>query len=195
MIDLNSLKAPDWTKFHSAISPDQFDLVQSIRQGNRTSLNRKSRINPLSKILKCEKCDGLMYPAYRKIKKAWWVKEEQLWYECHSKNCSQPRIKADKLFDQIESALASISGNFTKTEYQKYLIAIDHFTQKKSKELKSKKGKVSKSLSKIKAERSELIKQKAILLSKDLYDNLTRDELEPRIELLTKLMEATQAEW
>jgi hypothetical protein len=46
----------------------------------------------------------------------------------------------------------------------------------------------------MKAERSELIKQRAILLSKGLYDNLTRDELEPRIEQLTKLMEATQAE-
>ena len=125
-----------------------------------------------------------MYPAYRKIKKAGGIKEEQLGYECQTKGCNQPRVKAEVIFEQITDSLTDFSGVFSKKEFQKYLIAVHHFTQVKSKELKSEKGRVSKALGRMKTERSDLIKQRAILLSKDLYDDLTRDELEPRIQQL-----------
>ena len=95
------------------------------------------------------------------------------------------------IFDAIADDLLRLSGTFTKRRYQQYLIAVHHFTKKKQDEYKRERGRANNSLGRLRKERSELIKQRAILITKDLYDKDTRAELEPRIEELSELIDGT----
>lgn len=185
VIDLNKLNAPDGTPFTAAISEHEFEQIQMYRTGRLTWTIRRKRINPLPQLVSCGTCWRKMYPNYRKIKWVGGVLHEKLGYECQTKHkferCTQSRVKAETIFDAIETDIQLSSGRFTAKSYQKYIFALGLFLKDTAYEERVNKIKSSTLLSRNIKERSRLIENKTNLINADKYDKHSQEYYEDKI--------------
>jgi len=198
-INLLEMELPDGTRFEPVLSIEDFDLIQKIRSGNITRPNMpRKRINPLPNMVSCSSCGKRMYASYRKIKRAGWVRKEQLGYECQTKSleekCPQSRIKATVLFEYIENELPRRSQSISKKEYQMYVLAVHLFLKKKREFWKSQKAKITRSLQRAKKDKQKLIFQRADLISAKSYDKDSQEHFESRIQELSETIESLSIE-
>lgn len=194
-IDLTKIVLSDGTRFQPVLSVDEFNQIQQIRSWNRCGVNVvRKRINPFLKLVLCGGCWNRMYANYRKVKRTGWVKEEQLGYECQQKkwfpkSCTQPRIKANMMFEQIAEGILDRIPNLTKREYQQYVLFVHIFLKKKQRTEKQEKSRVGQTLKQLTLDRRLLIQQRIDLIEADAYDKHSKDDYETRVSELSDAME------
>ena len=125
--------------------------------------------------------------------------EEQLGYECQPKKwlpktCSQPRIKADVLFEQIAEWIQQRIPKLTKREFQQYVLFVHLFLKKKKAEAKQDKGRVAQTLKQLTLERRRLLDQRVELIAANEYDKHSKADYETRISELAEAIENLQTQ-
>ncbi len=177
-IDLSKLTLLDGITFTPVISENEFWKCQRFANSKHQTRKITRHTNPLSVFVDCNICNAHMRPAIRKIKKAGGIIDPQLGYECQTKfdtgkSCSQKRVKANILFEQIAERLANVS--IGKKQYQQFQIGLEYFLKKKKESLRKDLIKLSREILKLKEQKTNTLHRKAILIESG---DFTQDDRE-----------------
>ena len=193
-IDFRKLKAPDGTSFEPVTSEEVYWSFQSFIRKKLPTRVKTKHINPLQGVVKCEVCKNFMRPARRKIHRKGGEKILQLGYECQTQKCSQSRVKADILFDQIAAEIESKFGVLEKRHYHQYLIGLRSFLSATTKSTKIQRTRLSKRLSKLEAEKAKVIERRLGAINAYEYDIETKNWCQNRLGELNKSISAVKSE-
>ncbi len=193
VVDLREISLPDGTQFQPVISKEGFERLQKVRsQNSASSAPPRKRENPFPRMVTCESCRRSMYATFRKIARAGGIREEQLGYECQNRECSQGRFKCDILIDYVAGELMKRTKPLGRRDYQKYVLAVQLFSRRKSKDLASERGRINRSLRELQDEKRRLIEQKAKLVSKDAFDKHSREYFDSRVSEIAEVVESLE---
>jgi len=165
VINMREIRLPDGTEFEPILTESDFWKCQSDIIKNQRSHKRIKHINPIPVPVLCERCGGKMRPCWKKVKRAGGILEPQLGYECQTRRdgsrCKQPRIKSDILYAHIAEAFEQIT--LDKRYYQRFLVGSETFIRRKTQDLKRDRVKQTKAIQKLKGQKLDLLRQKAVL--------------------------------
>jgi len=190
-VDLRHVKLSDGTTFKPVISEVAFWECQTDRTKYKRQHKKIKHINPFTMPVMCECCGKNMRPCWKKIRKAGGIIEPQLGYECQTRingtRCKQPRIKASIMYDYVADALQHIG--MSKVDYQRFLIGSHAYIHRKKKTLQQDRTRISKGVSKLKSQRLELLKQKAVLASDGSLKSHDASLIDQELEALSQKLE------
>ncbi|MES9898567.1 MAG: recombinase family protein [Sedimenticola sp.] len=187
VINMKEIVLPDQTTFTPILSISEFHYLQKLRNAKIALANLpRKRSNPLPRLVHCEYCERLMYPNYRKIKKAGGLIEEQLGFECQGKKsngrrCPQKRIKATDIFSKIEAELLDRAPGINKREYLCVLYASQKFIKKVATRKRQEGMQTTQAIKKHLSTKQKLIEQKAELVAAGEYDDVTREYIDSQL--------------
>lgn len=189
----------DWAIKENAhpaiITQELFDIVQTKIKENETKFNQGRKFNaakhPLTGLIKCGKCGGIMICQKRTNKKKNGEKKEYRYYVCstyHRKGrhiCDQANINADNL----EQSVAEVIDNKIKDALQTYgNVLIDKVETMSNKENNIK--------SEIKSIETMLQKKmkalRTLLETQDIYDEETFSEINLELQGEIKSLRANK---
>ena len=198
VIDLRKISLQDGTAFKPILSESDFYACQPSQMDTQRKSKRISRTNPFHNPIICEYCGFKMRPCWKWIKKAGGIREEQLGYECQTKQgngsrCPQSRIKADVIYTQIAEELMGVIG--TKRDYQRFLIGSRKFLEGKTHNLKRERVRLSKVIKTQKAAKLDLLRQKAILSENGGFDQADRALIDEQLKVVGDKLHKAQTKY